>query len=169
MTINERIKYLRKDILKLNQTDFGKSIGLSQRGASHLEQEKSLITERVVKTICSIFNIREEWLREGIEPMYDTADVFSLDDFAESRGMTDLERKILKAYFELDPVLRHNLIEHFKNSLQKKDYSDDEKIYESTEELEEAYKKSRLNSVQKTALSVSNITAATVKNKTVNE
>ena len=168
MTINERIRCVRKE-KKLNQKHFADLLGITQSGVSYIEQFDSNVSDSTIKTICSIFNIREEWLREGTEPMYDTADVFSLDDFAESRGMTDLERKILKAYFELDPVLRHNLIEHFKNSLQKKDYSDDEKIYESTEDLEKAYKKSRLKSVQKTALSASNITAATVKNKAINE
>ena len=39
MNINERIKYFRKDILHMNQTDFAESIGMKQRGASGMEQD----------------------------------------------------------------------------------------------------------------------------------
>ena len=42
---------------------------------------------------------------------------FSLDDFVKSKGATDLELEIVKAYFDIEPDTRKMLVEHFKNRL----------------------------------------------------
>lgn len=117
MTVNERIKYFRKNVLKLNQTDFAQSIGMKQRGASGMEQNGATVTDRAIKSICMAFNLNEDWLRNGTEPMYIQAPTFSLDKFIKDHGGTDLELEAMKAYFELDPDIRKMLVKHFKERL----------------------------------------------------
>ncbi len=117
MTINERICHLRKNILKLNQTDFAKAIGMKQRGVSGMEQNNATVTDKTIKTICLVYNITEDWLRTGKEPMYVQEPSFNLDKFVKEHGGTDLELEALKAYFELDPDIRKMLVKHFKERL----------------------------------------------------
>lgn len=73
MEINERIKYLRKN-LGLNQTDFAKKIGMKQTGLSAIEKGKVPVLERNIKNICFEFCINEVWLRTGEGTMLNTSD-----------------------------------------------------------------------------------------------
>lgn len=116
MTINERIKLFRNS-KKLNQKQLASLLGVTQSGISYMEQNGSTISESSIKTICSIFHLNEDWLRNGFDPMYIQPSVFSLDDFISECGADDLELSIIKAYFELDRDVRQMLISHFKNRL----------------------------------------------------
>ena len=158
LTINERIRYFRKDVLKLNQTDFAQSIGMKQRGASGMEQDGATVTDRAIKSICMAYNVNEDWLRNGTEPMYIQAPTFSLDDFVRQRGGTELEIDIMKAYFELEPDTRAMLIQHFKERLTA---SRDEPSEMTVEEAEAAYIKSRSKIAQKAGNSALSTTADT--------
>ncbi|MDE7157595.1 MAG: helix-turn-helix domain-containing protein [Lachnospiraceae bacterium] len=158
MTINERIKYLRKDVLKMNQTDFAEAIGMKQRGASYIEQSGAGVTDKTIKTICLVFNLNEDWLRNGTEPMYIQEPTFSLDDFVRQHGGTELEIDIMKAYFELEPDTRAMLIQHFKERLTA---FRDEPSEMTVEEAEAAYIKSRSKIAQKAGSSALNTTAGT--------
>lgn len=134
MTINERIRYFRKDVLHMNQTDFANSIGMKQTGVSYMERDGSTVTDQAIKATCSVHGIREEWLRTGEEPMRSKPETFNLDKFAKERGASDLELRVVKAYFELDPDVRKMLIEHFKAELSE------EQVHPDTpEELESQY------------------------------
>ena len=117
MTINERMRFFRKDVLHMNQTDFANSIGMKQTGVSYMERDGSTVTDQAIKATCSVHNISEEWLRTGKEPMRIEPDTFNLDEFAKSHGASDLELKIVKAYFEIDPDIRKNVLNHFKEHL----------------------------------------------------
>ena len=103
MTINERIRHLRKDELDLTQSEFASKLGLKQAGVSAIERDSVAVTDRTIKAICMVFNVREEWLRTGEGEMYNQGELFSLDRFVAERGATELELAIVKAYFELDP------------------------------------------------------------------
>lgn len=69
-TIGERIKYLRKEVLSQSQKEFGETIGLKPNSVSCIETGTNSPTEQNIKAICREFNINEEWIRNGIEPMY---------------------------------------------------------------------------------------------------
>ena len=134
MTINERVKYFRKDILHMNQTEFALSIGMKQTSVSSFEKEGATVSDQSIKAISSVHGIREEWLRTGEEPMRSKPETFNLDKFAKERGASDLELRVVKAYFELDPDVRKMLIEHFKVELSE------EQVHPDTpEELESQY------------------------------
>lgn len=161
MTINERIKYFRKDVLKMNQTDFAEAIGMKQRGASYIEQSGAGVTDKTIKTICLVFNLNEDWLRNGTEPMYIQAPTFSLDDFVRQRGGTELEVDIMKAYFELEPDIRAMLVQHFKERLTASRAESAELPEMTVEEAEAAYIKSRSKIAQKAGNSALSTTADT--------
>ena len=155
MTINERIRYLRKEVLHLNQRRFAKDLGMAQTGISGLEQDGAVVTDRAIKSISMAYNVNEEWLRTGAEPMYIEEPTFNLDDFLRNRGATDLELNIVKAYFELEPDVRRQLVEHFKKHLAA---STETAAPSAVEEAEAAYIKSRSGSAQNAGLSALNTT-----------
>lgn len=63
MTINERIKELRK-ILNLTLDKFGERIGVKKAAVSRWENGDN-IADRMILSICREFNVSEEWLRNG--------------------------------------------------------------------------------------------------------
>ena len=150
MTINERIRHLRKDELDLTQAEFASKLGLKQAGVSAIERDSVAVTDRTVKAICMVFNVREEWLRTGEGEVYSPEPVFSLDRFVAERGATELELAIVKAYFELDPATRRTVLEHFKARLASAVTDEDEA---EAEALKQDYLR------QKKAAAVSSATA----------
>ncbi len=68
-SINARIKQLRKK-KKLNQTEFGSVIGLKNSAISKMEQEGSVVVDQNIQLICEKFQVRREWLVDGIGEMF---------------------------------------------------------------------------------------------------
>lgn len=158
MNINERIKDFRKNVLHLSQTEFATQLGMKQTSVSTFEKSGATVTDPTIKALCMAFNLNEDWLRNGTEPMYIQAPTFSLDDFVRQRGGTELEIDIMKAYFELEPDTRAMLIQHFKERLTA---SRAEPSEMTVEEAEAAYIKSRSKIAQKAGSSASSTTAGT--------
>ena len=120
METYERIRELRKTHLHLSQTEFGERLGVSRSVIKNIELNALARPDQklsLMKLICSEFNVNEEWLLNGTEPMFVQPDTFSLDDFVKSKGATGLELEIVKTYFELDPEIRKAAMEHFKRRL----------------------------------------------------
>lgn len=136
MTINDRIKEIRK-YHNLSQKELAEKIGMSQNAISWSEKTGNNIPDSTIKSICTILNVNEEYLRYGNGPKFSTPNTFSLDKFIEDRGGTDLELEIVKTYFELDPEIRKAILSHFKEKFSPSSY---ESLYDSVpdtaEELE---------------------------------
>ncbi len=66
--MNSRIKKLR-NFLGLTQLEFASKIGLKS-SISEIENNKAPITERTIISICSVFNVNENWLRTGQGEMF---------------------------------------------------------------------------------------------------
>lgn len=149
--MNERIKELRKS-LGLTMEKFGERLGVTKVAISNIEKGNRNVTDQMFKFICREFNVNENWLRTGEGSMFNNTDTFSLDDYAKQYNVSELELEIIKAYFELDADVRKSIISHFREKLSSNSSTvrDDDK---TVEELEEEYKKSRLNSVRKTGSS----------------
>lgn len=162
-SLNERIKELRKKH-SLSQKDFATKIGVSQRSVSWSEQPGNNVPDSTVKSLCMAFNVSEDWLRDGTEPMYIQEPTFSLDEFVKQHGGTELELEAMKAYFELDPDIRKMLVKHFKERLAAVRDEPAEPTM-TVEEAEAAYIKSRSNHVQKTAQSVLSTSADTTESE----
>lgn len=136
--MNERIKKLRKT-LGLTLEKFGERLGVKRNSVSQWENGINNVSDQVRKSICREFGVNEEWLLSGSGPMFIQSSTFSLDEFVKSRGASDLELDIMKAYFDLEPDVRKMIIEHFKNRLAtpKRDLFDD--VPDTPEELERRF------------------------------
>lgn len=62
--INERVKYLRER-LNINQTDFGKRIGINQSTVAGYERGARTPRKATITAICKEYNVNEEWLLNG--------------------------------------------------------------------------------------------------------
>lgn len=66
--MNKRIALVRKQSC-LNQQDFADKIGLTKNYVSLMETGARSPSDRTISDICRIFDIQEDWLRHGLEPM----------------------------------------------------------------------------------------------------
>ena len=67
--INRRIKELRK-ALNMTQVCFSRIIALSSGYLAGIETEKRRVNDRLIKLICSSFNVNDQWLRYGTGDMF---------------------------------------------------------------------------------------------------
>ena len=71
MTINDRIRYLRAELLKdssgkkMTLEDFGGRIAIGKTAVSKIEKGENSPSDQTVKMICREFNVSEAWLRDG--------------------------------------------------------------------------------------------------------
>lgn len=105
MTINERVKKLRKG-LNLTQTEFGKKLTIAQTYLSQIEKGERDVTEKIFKIICFEFNVNENWLRTGQGEMFNQSETFSLDKYAADHHLTPLELDIVREYMSMDEDTR---------------------------------------------------------------
>lgn len=64
--VNENIKKLREDILKLSQDAFANELGLQRNTISLIENKRRNPSERTINDICSKFKVNKLWLINGI-------------------------------------------------------------------------------------------------------
>ena len=164
-TINERMREARK-AKGLNQKELSEMLGVTQSGISYMEKPGNTIADNTRKAFCALLNVSEDYLLNDTLPMFIQPDTFSLDNFIKEKGGTELEKEIVKTYFELDPEIRKAVMDHFKAKFVS--FASTEtaaSIEPSIEDMEAAYKKSVLNSAPKKASSALNITEDTERQK----
>ena len=116
MEIYERVRILRKH-LNLSQSEFGKRLGVNRDVINNIENNRLAKADQklsLFKLMCKEFAVSEDWLLTGAEPMFVQPDTFSLDSFITEHGATELEREIVKTYFELPMDIRQVVMEHFR-------------------------------------------------------
>lgn len=119
-TVGERIKYLRKDVLKKSQKEFGEILGLKANSISCIETEVNTPSDQTIKAICREFNINEAWLRTGDEEIYvgveDETAIIVSELLEESNPTYDIIKGIMKTYQKLDSKSQQ-VIDDFAKSL----------------------------------------------------
>ena len=100
-----RLIWLRKHKLRLTQREFCDRLSLSQQTYAPVESGRREIREIYLKSICSVFNVNEEWIRHGIEPIF--------NDIEQDRELYEL----LAIYDRLSPTLKKYLLGHAKQLL----------------------------------------------------
>lgn len=134
MEMHDRIKELRKKHLKMTQEEFGQRLGVTRDTIGNIELNRLARPDQklsLIKLMCKEFNVNEEWVLNGTEPMFVQPETFSLDSFVKERGMSERELRILKRYFALDPKTRHEALSYFLDNL------DEEEKDESVMTMEE--------------------------------
>lgn len=87
--MNERVKTLRK-VLKLNQTEFGKKIGITMRAVQKWENGKSKPQNSTLKSLINTFHVNPDWLLNGDGEMFlgenkqqEVSDIISIPYYPE--------------------------------------------------------------------------------------
>ena len=114
MTINERIRYLRKDQLKLSQTDFASLIGMKQTSVSSFEKNGATVTDQTIRSIClAIDGLNEDWLRTGNGDMFieSSGVVNALDILAKEHQLSTSEKILIEKILNLKPGLRKGIVD----------------------------------------------------------
>ena len=70
-TTIDRLRHLRKDILRLTQAEFSSVIGISRSNYANIEKGHIGLSGRIVRDVCREFAVRKAWLLEGQEPIFE--------------------------------------------------------------------------------------------------
>ncbi len=132
--MNNRVRFFRKNILNLSQKKFGEKIGLKQSTINDIESGKNKLTDSNLKLICQIFNINEEWLRNGTEPIFIEKDNEPLIDLIEKEfNLSSLSKKIVNSYLNLDKNDRLAFERFFTNLLDEISKDDNNNLNNKTQ------------------------------------
>ncbi|MDR3139466.1 MAG: helix-turn-helix transcriptional regulator [Treponema sp.] len=96
ISINRRIKQVR-ETLKLSQVQFSRVISLSGGYLAGVETEKRKVNDRLIKLICSSFNVNADWLKTGEGPVFNEHSDEELT-------------KLVSLFRELDPQFRDYIL-----------------------------------------------------------
>ncbi len=97
----ERIRHLRKKVLNLTLEDFSKKINISRSNLGNIETGRIGLTERVLLDICRTFHVRQDWIKNGTEPLFEENE--NPLDAEISRlysSLTDENKKYLYGYIQ---------------------------------------------------------------------
>lgn len=132
--MESRIKYVRKKIAgNLTQSEFGERIGVKGNTVTGYETGIRVPTNAIITSICREFNVREEWLRYGIEPIEAPKSADAVDLLARQYnlgpGATALLRATAQAYAELDEktcaIVINKMFESLQAYIQQNQASED--------------------------------------------
>ena len=112
MNERDRILFLRKEVLKMSQDEFGAKLRVKKSAISKIERGETNLTGQMRRSICREFNVNEEWLRDGVGQMERKA--FDLRELLERNHATELEIALVQAYFELDAATRETVMDALK-------------------------------------------------------
>jgi transcriptional regulator with XRE-family HTH domain len=106
-SINRRIKQVRQ-ALRLSQVQFSRVISLSSGYLAGVEVEKRKVNDRLIKLICSSFNVNEKWLRAGEDEMF-------------NRDPDESFTKLISLFKELDPKYQAYILKEISLLLEIQD------------------------------------------------
>lgn len=107
ISVGLRIKAIRDD-KQMNQAEFGEPLAIKQGYLSNIEKGSRPATDKIIKLICLIYGVSEDWLRNGEGPMYSAEDS-NTDRFRQAAAgieMADDKRAMaaLEVYWSLSPA-----------------------------------------------------------------
>lgn len=117
-----RLKQLRKDILKLSQEEFASNIGLKKSAISDIERCKANLTERNIKAICQTFNVNEDWLRNGNEPIFIEKETKIIDILKEN-GVKPMVLEIIQNYLNMSDEKKEKFDSYLKELIGSNSYN----------------------------------------------
>ena len=115
-TINSRLKELRLH-LKLTQEDFAARLHVKRGTVTNYELGRNIPSNSVLALIYREFLVSPDWLENGVGEMFIQDAAFSIDTFAKNHGATDLELRIVKAFFSVDQDTRNVFLDKFQRFL----------------------------------------------------
>jgi len=108
MEMSDRVKEVRA-ANNMSQAEFAKLLGVGQSTLGMMEVSKRKISERHIKSICSICSVNESWLRSGDGEMFVESSHATIDQLANEYNLDSLDKQLLSTYLELSPANRQAL------------------------------------------------------------
>ncbi|GHV34897.1 hypothetical protein FACS18949_11780 [Clostridia bacterium] len=103
--MNERLRQFRK-ALGYTQEEFAGKIGIRGASLSSLESGNSNITERLILSLCNVYNLNRAWLETGEGEMQVENDGTIISELAGTFNLDELDKKILQSYLNLPEQTR---------------------------------------------------------------
>ena len=121
MELHERLRTLRKEYLHLTQEQLGNELGVSRSVIKNMELNNLARPEQkepLLMLISIKFNVNLEWLKNGIEPIFqeqETNTIQKTNLLLEERD--PFFEAFIEIYYQLTPENRKNLIKWGENFL----------------------------------------------------
>lgn len=97
----ERIRQLRKKILNLTLEEFSNKINISRSNLGNIETGRIGLTERVLIDICRTFHVRQNWIKNGDEPIFENnTDPLDTEISKLYSALTNENKKYLYGYIQ---------------------------------------------------------------------
>lgn len=150
MEVYERIRILRKEVLKMSQEVFAERLGVSRSVIKNIELNALARPDQklsLYKLICSEFNISENWLLNGTGDMYasNEAEYSALIDRVMT-GQNEFAKNIFKTFAlfdEADWEALRRMIEKYIDVADAEDVPEEKPLYDDVpdapEELEKQF------------------------------
>lgn len=109
MEIYERIKFLRKQHLKLSQERFGEMLGVNRDVINNIERNRLAKPEQkepLYRLICETFHVNYKWLTLGEGEMLVTTKQSFVEKLSAEYGLSYTAQKIIECYLNLDEQQR---------------------------------------------------------------
>lgn len=146
LELHERIRFLRKDTLKMSMDAFGKQLGVSRDTINNIERNRLARPEQklsLLKLMCKEFNVSEDWLLNGKGEMFanDETEYNTLIEQTLS-GENDFAKNLFKTFSlfdEKDWEALHHMIDKYKSVVESDDIN---KLYDelpSGKDIEKVY------------------------------
>lgn len=123
--MNNRIKYIRKDLLNISQKDFADKIGLSENFVWMIEKGTRTPSDRTISDICREFGVDRVWLETGagepFKPVDRDEQIAAILGRAISGNATARDR-LIRAFSQLPDEMfeqAEKILEEIVTNLQK--------------------------------------------------
>jgi transcriptional regulator with XRE-family HTH domain len=104
----DRVKEIRI-ILGVKQKDFATRLGITGASLSRIEANLQRLTDAMIRLICALYNVNEDWIRTGSGEMFKSVK-------EDIPGLSDL----LDIYDALDPMSRRMILDYAQYLLDAK-------------------------------------------------
>lgn len=148
MEVYERIRILRKEVLKMSQEVFAERLGVSRSVIKNIELNALARPDQklsLYKLICSEFNISEEWLLNGTGDMYasNEAEYSALIDRVMT-GQNEFAKNIFKTFSlfdEADWEALRRMIDKYIDVADAEDVPEEKPLYDDVPDAPEELEK----------------------------
>ena len=123
--MNNRIKYIRKDVFNLSQKEFADKIGLSENFVWMIEKGTRTPSDRTIADICREFGVDRVWLETGAGDPFRPVDRNEQIAAILSRaiaGNTTARDRLIRAFSQLPDEMfeqAEKILEEIVANLQK--------------------------------------------------
>ena len=101
---------------------FGKALGVTKQTMSRIENGVNNVTDQMFLSVCRVYNVNEDWLRNGTGEMFNKPSdevgyyaEFLLEQDDMDSGLRLLIIDMIKAYVDLDDISKEVFMRYVNN------------------------------------------------------